>query len=184
MIRMCRVVVIAAVVMGLAAISTTARAQKADAAAKLPDPVKKAFQAKFPKGEILKVDAEDENGVKVYDIEFKDGSIEKETDIAADGTVIEVTVVVEPRSVPYSAMYAIRNAAPNGRVKRIERVEISYETKDGKAVKLDKPRVCFEVEMTKGNQVAEVVVAADGKVVKAAKWSDAKAEKANGPTKK
>jgi hypothetical protein len=157
-------------------LATTAQAQKTEDAAKLPDSVRKAFQARFPKAQIVKVDAEEENGVKVYDVEFTDGGIAKETDIAADGTVLEVTVVVEPRSVPYAAMYAIRNAAPDGRVKRIEKVEASYETKDGKAVKLAKPQICFEAEVTRGNQVAEVVVSPDGKILKPAKWNAEKAE--------
>ena len=44
-------------------------------AVKLPDPVTKTFQATFPKAQITKLDAEEENGVTVYDIEFKDGAI-------------------------------------------------------------------------------------------------------------
>jgi uncharacterized membrane protein YkoI len=170
-----------AALIGLAFFSTTAQAQKTEAAGKLPDPVRKAFHAKFPRGEILKVDAEEENGVNVYDIEFKDGNVEKEMDIAADGTVIEITTVVEPRLVPQAVLYAISHAAPDGKFRRIERVEASYQTKEGKTVKLAKPAICFEVEVTKGKQVAEIVIAPDGKVLKPAKWSEEKAKKPEKP---
>jgi hypothetical protein len=183
MIGKCRLTACVAALFGLILFSTPARAQKAEAASKLPDAVEKTFKAKFPKGEITKVELEDENGVKVYDLEFKEGGIEKETDITPDGTMLEYTVVVEPRSIPYAAMYAIRNAATNGNIKRVERVECSHETKDGKVIKLDKPTIRFEAEMSRGKQVAEVVVAADGKVLKPAKWSEEKAEKAEATKK-
>lgn len=65
------------------------------AATRLPDAVTKTFKKMFPKGEIAKLDVEQENGVTVYDIEFKDGRIDKETDIAADGTMLEFTIVVD-----------------------------------------------------------------------------------------
>jgi len=132
---------------------------------KLPDPVVKTFEATFPKGEITKLDVDEENGVTVYDIEFKDGATEKETDITADGTMLEFTVVIRAKEVPAAAMKAVRQAAKGAKIGRIERVEISYDTKDGKAVKLDKPITHYAVELTKGGKTSEIVVAPDGTVV-------------------
>jgi hypothetical protein len=145
-------------------------------AIKLPDPVAKTFQAAFPKAEILKVDAEEENGVTVYDLEFKDGTTEKETDITADGTMLEFTVVIQAKEVPAAAMKAVRAAAKGAKIGRIERVEINYKTKDGKAVKLDKPVTHYAVEIVKGDKTSptrsgaagEIVVAPDGTVVEPA----------------
>jgi len=135
------------------------------AAVKLPDPVAKTFKATFPKGEIFKVDAEEENGVMVYDLEFKDGATEKETDITADGTMLEFTVVIPAKEVPAAAMKAVRSAAKGAKIGRIERVEIGYETKDGKIVKLDKPVTHYAVEIVKGGKTSEIVVNPDGTIV-------------------
>jgi hypothetical protein len=62
-------------------------------------------------------------------------------------------------------------------MKRIERIEISYRTKDGRAIKLPQPVTHYAVEMTKDARSAEVVVAADGKVLEPARWSGEKEEK-------
>jgi uncharacterized membrane protein YkoI len=134
-------------------------------AIKLPDPVMKTFKATFPKGEITKLDVDEENGVTVYDIEFKDGVTEKETDITADGTMLEFTVVIKAKQVPTAAMKAVRAAAKGAKIGRIERIEISYETKDGKAVKLDKPVTHYAVEIAKGDKTSEITVNPDGTAV-------------------
>jgi len=131
-------------------------------AVKLPDPVTKTFQATFPNGQITKLDVDEENGVTVYDIEFNDGKIEKETDITADGTMLEFTVVVAAKEVPAPAMKALRAAAKGGKIQRIERIEISYDTKDGKAIKLDKPITHYAVEIVKDGKTSETVVTSDG----------------------
>jgi hypothetical protein len=131
-------------------------------AIKLPDSVAKTFQATFPKAQITKLDVDEEDGVTVYDIEFKDGAVEKETDITADGTMLEFTVVIRAKEVPAAAMKTVRAAAKGGKIGRIERIEISYETKDGKAMKLNKPVTHYAAEITKGGKTSEVVVAPDG----------------------
>jgi hypothetical protein len=160
------------VFIGLALGASTGLAQKKAPEVKLPEPVMKTFKAKFPKAEVHKIDVEEENGVTVYDIEFKDGDAEKETDISADGTVLEVTFVIEAKAVPKDAMKTIEKAAEGATMKRIERIEISHETRDGKVVKLEKPVTHYAVEMTKGKQSAEIVVTPDGAVVEKPKWED------------
>ena len=133
-------------------------------AVKLPDPVTKTFQATFPKAQITKLDVDEENGVTVYDIEFTDGKIEKETDITADGTMLEFTVVIPAKEVPAAAMKAVRAAAKGGKIGRIERVEIGYETKDGKAIKLDKPVTHYAVEIVTGGQSSPRAAALRGRL--------------------
>jgi hypothetical protein len=163
---------------GLAFLPTTGHAQKAATDTKLPDAVKKTFEARFPKGEIEKVEAEEEGGVTVYDIEFKDGETEKETDITADGTMLEYTVVIAAKAVPEAAMKPIREAAAGATMKRVERIEISHETRDGKTIKLPRPLTHYAVDMEKGAKTAEVVVAPDGEVVEAPKWTGGEEKKA------
>ena len=114
---------------------------------------------------------EAENGVTVYDLEFTDGSIEKETDITADGTMLEFTIVVDAKDVTAAAMKTIREATEGATIKRIEHIEIGYETKDGKAIKLPKTVIRYAVDITKGDKTTEIVVDPDGAVVEPAKWS-------------
>jgi len=138
--------------------------------AKLPDPVEKTFRAAFPNAEIQKLDVEDEDGVKVYDFEFKDGDVERETDISDDGTMLEVTLVIDPKTVPAGPMKAIRKAAKGATLGRTEKIEVTWEIKDGKIVKLPKMATRYAAEMTKGDQKAEIIVNAKGGVVDAPKW--------------
>ena len=132
----------------------------------LPEAVDKAFKAAFPQGEIEKLAIEEENGVMVYDFEFKNGAVEQETDIAGDGTVLEVTLVVEAKDVPEKAMKAMEQQAGAGaEFTRIEKVDISYETKDGKVVKLAKPVRHYYGEFRNGDRRGEAMVTEDGEPV-------------------
>jgi len=158
-------------------LSSAGHSQTARPDAKLPDAVAKSFQAKFPQGKITELEVEDENGVTIYDLEFKDEGIDKETDIAADGTMLEFSVAVAASAVPAPALKAIRAAADGATIERYEHAVISYETKDGKTVKLAEPRNEYEAEMAKGEQRGEITVAADGKVIEPAKWFSVKVEK-------
>jgi len=155
---------------GLALMPATGRAQQPAGDTKLPDAVRKTFEARFPKAEIHKVDVDEENGVIVYDLEFKDGATEKETDITADGTMLEFTIVIDAKALPAAAMRPVRKAGEGAVIKRIERIEISHETKDGKTIKLPRPVTHYAVEMIKGDQHAEIVVDAAGKVIEPARW--------------
>lgn len=167
---------------------TTKKSAKATASsseAKLPEAVRKTFDDKFPNAKIEKSDEEKEGGVVVFDIEFREGKAHKETDIAEDGTMLEMTVFVTPKVVPKAVMKEIRKAAEGAKMARIEKAEITHEAKDGKVVKLDKPKTHYAVEMTKGEQTAEIVVDASGKVIDEPKWDAAspKTESSKAETK-
>jgi hypothetical protein len=139
---------------------------------KLPERVRKTFVDRFPNATISKADAEKEGGVEVWDIEFRDGRTQKETDIAADGTMLEYTVYVPKKSIPKAALKPMEAAVKekDAKMGHIEKIELSYETKDGKIIKLDKPKTTYAVEMTKDDQTAEIVVDEKGKVVEEPKW--------------
>jgi len=128
-----------------------------------PPAVTKAFKDAFPKAEIEKLDAEEENGVMVYDYEFRQGAAEKETDIAADGTILETTLVIDAKALPPAVLRAVEKGADGGKLGRVEQIEINCETKDGKVVKLAKTVTHYSVEYTKGDKSGEVTVDADGK---------------------
>ncbi len=139
----------------------------------LPDAVARTFRTAFPKAQILKLDVEEEDGVIVYDIEFMDVATEKETDITADGTMLEFTVVIGVENLPTAAMKTVRRAAEGAAIGRIEYIEISYETKNGRVVKLPETVINYAVEMIRGDKTTEIVVNPDGTMVEPAGWDDA-----------
>lgn len=108
--------------------------------------------------------------MKVYDFEFRDGAVERETDIVGDGTMLEVTLVIDPKEVPATAMKTIREAAQGATLGRSERIEVSWEIDDGKIVKLKQPVTRYAVELAKANLKAEVIVNTDGGVVEEPDW--------------
>src|SRR4051812_10845106 len=67
--------------------SASASASASSSDEHLPAAVTKTFESRFPGACIVKQEAERENGVVVYDLEFTDGNVEKEMDITADGTM-------------------------------------------------------------------------------------------------
>jgi hypothetical protein len=153
-----------------------AKIEKPASSVTLPDPVMKTFKNTFPKAEISKLDMDEENGVTVYDIEFTDGATEKETDIAADGTMLEFTVVIGTKDTPAAVMQAVQKAAKGAEIKRIEQIQISHETRDGKVIKWTKPAMHYAVELAKGTRRTEIVLDPNGTVVEPAKWGPAKEE--------
>lgn len=155
---------------GLAFFASTGRSKSMAPDAELPDAVAKTFKTAFPKAVIQKLDVDIEDGVTIYDFEFKDGAVERETDIAADGTMMEVTLVIDPKTVPAAAMKTIRKGAKGATLGRTERIQISWEPKDGKVIKLPKMVTRYAAEMTKGDQKAEVIVTPSGTVVEPSKW--------------
>lgn len=153
---------------------TLARAESLAPNAPLPGPVAKTFRAAFPNAEIQKLDLDVEDGVKVYDFEFRDGAVERETDITDNGTMLEVTLVIDPKEVPAAAMKTIRKAARGATIGRSERIEVSWEIRDGKIFKLGKPVTRYAAEVAKQNLVGEAIVTPGGKVVEAVDWVPAK----------
>jgi predicted lipoprotein with Yx(FWY)xxD motif len=135
---------------------------------KLPPAVAATLKSECPDCVIAKVTRETENGVTIYDFEFKIG--QGEMDVTADGFVIDRETPVQTDDVPAPALEAIRKAAAGGKIKLIEKDEIRAELKDGKVTKLDSPKYAYEADLVKGNKVGEVVVTPDGQVTEGPKW--------------
>ena len=132
----------------------------------LPAPVAQALKTNCPNCVIDKATREVENGVTIYDIEFKSG--QGEMDVAEDGSVIDRETVVRQTDVPPPAMEAIRKAG--GKIRQIAKDEVLAELKDGTVIKLDNPRDLYEADLVKGNQVAEIQVTPEGQVTEAPMW--------------
>jgi hypothetical protein len=139
-----------------------------DKRSRLPAAVVKAIDANCPGAEIAKLDIESEEGIKVYDIEFKDAR--GEIDVLEDGTVLNVATIVEMKEVPEPAAAVILKAARGTTIKQLEKSEVRarIEKKDGKGrlFPLPAPEYEYEAEFAKGG---EIEVAADGRIIKAPK---------------
>jgi len=142
----------------------------------LPAAVKQAIKNNCPNCAIDKATREVENGVTIYDFEFKSGK--GEMDVAEDGSVIDRETVTQSKDVPPAALDAIRKGAAGGKIKQIAKDEIRAELKDGKVIKLDTPKYVYEADLVKGKQVAEIQVTTEGQVTEAPKWR-AKGSKEN-----
>src|SRR5262245_9805460 len=112
-----------------------------------PAAVKETVKSNCRNCAIAKATREVENGVTVYDIEFRNGR--GEIDIAEDGSVIDRETLVKARSVPAPALKAIRKAAAGGRITQIVRDETRAELKDGNVVKLSPPKHKYEADLAK-----------------------------------
>jgi uncharacterized membrane protein YkoI len=165
-LRISLLIVAAVAISAMAA--QTSKKQTGKAKVELPPAVAKTVADNRPSAEIAKVEVEKENGVTVYDIEFKAG--QGEMDVAEDGSLMNIETVVQEKDVPKPALDAIMKAAASGKVNQIGKSEIHAEAKDGKIMKLDAFKYVYEADLEKGNQRAEVGVAPDGKVIEAPKW--------------
>ena len=134
----------------------------------LPAAVREAIKSNCPNCTINKATREVENGVTLYDIEFKTG--QGEMDVADDGSVIDRETVVRTKDVPPPALEAILKGAAGGRIKQVARDEVRAELKDGKVIKLDSPKYLYEADLEKGKQLAEIQVTPDGQVTEAPIW--------------
>jgi hypothetical protein len=140
----------------------------------LPTVVARAVKDNVPNAEIDKIDVEEESGIKLYDIEFKNGK--GEIEIAQDGTVMDVATIIQMKDVPKPAADAIQKAVVDAqaKIKQLERSEVRAELRieggKGKIVKLAAVKYVFEAELVKGEQTGEIQVSPDGKIVEALKW--------------
>jgi uncharacterized membrane protein YkoI len=139
----------------------------------LPAAVMDAIRTACLNCEIASATREVENGVTIYDIEFKTG--QGELDVAEDGSVIDRETVVSLTDIPPAALAAIQKAG--GKITQIVKDEVRAELKDGNIIKLDTPRYLYEADLAKGNQVAEIQVSAEGEVIEAPQWHTRKGKR-------
>jgi hypothetical protein len=160
------VIVLSVIIPATAAVMQEGAKEVKVKSSQLPAVVAQSIKNDCPKCVIDKASREVENGVTIFDIEFRRG--QGEMDLAADGFIIERETVVPASEVPAAALEAIRKAG--GKIRQIAKDEVRAELKDGNVIKLDMPKYLYEADLVKGNQVAEIQVSADGQVVEAPKW--------------
>ncbi len=153
--------------------------QEADKKAHMPEAVAQALQRNCPNFEIARMSVEKEEGITLFDIEFKAGK--GEIEIAEDGTVMDIAVIIPIQEVPRAAVDVIQKAAEGASILQWERSEVRAELRKekgkGKVVKLESPRTVYEAELVKGRQKGEIQVAPEGTIVEALKWGSEKETK-------
>jgi len=140
----------------------------------LPAAVVEAIKANVPDAEIDFVEVTKEDGITLYDIEFK--ADRGEIEVTVDGTVIDVVTIITMEELPEAAAKAIQDAIEGATIKRLEKSEIRSEIKKeegiGTVVKLDTPRYVYEAELEKDGQTGEIEVDADGNITEPLKWDE------------
>jgi len=140
----------------------------------LPAAVVEAIEANVPDAEIDFVEVAEEDGITLYDIEFK--ADRGEIEVTADGTVIDVVTIITMEELPKAAAKAIQDAIEDATIKRLEKSEIRSEIKKegekGTVIKLDTPRYVYEAELVKDGQTGEIEVDADGNITEPLMWDE------------
>jgi len=120
----------------------------------LPPAVAKAVKDNVPNAQIESVTVDKETGITLYDIEFKAGR--GEIEVAEDGTVMDVAMVIALKDVPKPAAEAIHKAAAGATINQVEKSEVRAEIKKeggkGTLVKLAAPLYVYEAELVKDGQ--------------------------------
>jgi uncharacterized membrane protein YkoI len=146
--------------------------EAAEPVTELPDAVLQAIAINVPGAEIETAAMAVEEGITLYDIEFKEDR--GEIEVAEDGTVIDVVTIVTMEDLPEAAALTIQKAAEGTTIKRLEKSEVRSEIKkEGEVstiVKLDVPRYVYEAELEKDGQTGEITVDAEGNIVEPLKW--------------
>ena len=137
-------------------------------ASQLPAAVKRTLATACPQCQIARASREVENGVTIYDFEFKHGK--GEMDVTEDGLIVSRETVVHEKDVEAPAIDAIRQAAAGGRIVQILKEAMTADLLDGKVIRLDSPKYFYEAELVKGDQVAEIKVTPNGQVDEAPVW--------------
>ena len=143
--------------------------QDNDKKVELPKAAADAITAAFPGATIEKVKLEDEDGVKLYEVELKVKDAEIEVSVSADGIIAEVETEITVEALPKVVADALAKAAEGGKIEEVTKEEQRAAVKDGKLVKLDTPTIKYCAEVVKGDKKMKVEIAADGKVLEGEK---------------
>ena len=140
----------------------------------LPPAMERAVRDNFPDAELAKLEVDDEAGIKIFDVEIM--ADRGEIEVAEDGTILEISTIVQMNDLPKPAADAIRKAAADEKaeIQKLEesetRAEIGKEGEKGKIVRLTSPRYVYEVEFLRDGKTGEIEVAPDGTIVEPLKW--------------
>ncbi len=133
-----------------------AQAEKKIAKKDVPASIIAAFAQAYPKAIVKTYIKEQKDGKTVYELESKDGSLSRDVIYAADGTVLEVEEAMDVKALPEAVAKAVLAQYPKAALKTAEKI-----TK-GAIIE-------YEVGFKSGKSTMEMVLDANGTVVKPAK---------------
>ena len=145
-------------------------AQKGKTKVELPDAVLKTIQQNCPGAAIGKLEVAKEEGVTLYDVEFK--AERGEIEVAEDGSIIDIVTIVKLDQIPGAAATAIQRGSAGATIKQLQKSEVRAEVKNGKVIKFASPRYVYEAELARGTQTSEIQVAPDGQVIAEPRWKN------------
>jgi len=94
--------------------------------AQVPAAVRDAFHRAYPTARATKYTSEHENGRTIYEVESVDGTVHRDVNFAADGTILETETQVTPAQLPAPVRAA---AEANGaRINKAEVVVVGRDT--------------------------------------------------------
>lgn len=141
-------------------------------AVELPAEVSAVIEANFPDAEMSSSEMTEEGGITLYDIEFKDNA--GEIELAADGTILDVTTIITMEELPEGAATAIAEAAVGMTPTRLEKSEVYSKINMLGATPsldaLDPHKIVYEAELMKDDIRGEIAVDAEGNIVEPLKW--------------
>jgi hypothetical protein len=129
---------------------------------KVPVPIKKAIDNRFPGATLRSVEKEIEDGKVVFDVELTHQGRKYEMDIQEDGTVLEIEKEVAAKDLPAAVTKALEDRYPKVTIKEvmeINKVKGTQETPDHYEVVL----------VTAEGKNLEVEVSLTGKFLKESK---------------
>lgn len=146
--RLMTTTLIAWVAIGGTALAAQAPAKAAPAGAKLPAAVATAFHKAYPTATIKQVSSEREGGKLQYEIESADGTVRRDVNYLADGTLVVEELTIEASAVPAPVLAALKSRYPKAIVSAYERLTTPSS-------------VSYELQLI-GAAVKEAVIAPDG----------------------
>jgi len=112
----------------------------------LPAPVLEAFQKAYPKANIKGLNEEMKDGKTYFEIESKEGKMERDLLYLADGSVVEIEESVTVADLPAAVKGAVEAKYPKAKMAKAEKVtkgaDISYSVK----VKTGKGKATLNVD--------------------------------------
>jgi hypothetical protein len=122
----------------------------------VPAAILETFQKSYPKAAIKGCSKEMEQGNMTYEIESVEGKVHRDVTFSADGSLISIEESLPYAQLPEPVRNAITKEYPKAKVSLCERV-----------IKGDATQ--FEVLVVSGKQKYELVLSADGTIVKTEK---------------
>ncbi|MBI4579683.1 MAG: hypothetical protein HY718_08280 [Planctomycetes bacterium] len=121
-----------------------------------------AVEAAFPNARLVKASSELEGGLRVYEATLTEDGRTTDVLLTAEGTIIEVETEVDLTDLPSTAAERLRTIVGDGKMTKLEKVEVRARVETGSVVPLDPPSIFYEVKYWRGGLPGEKKVGADG----------------------